>query len=296
MIKIATVSYLNARPLIDGFEREVDIELIRRVPSQLLETLDSGDARIALCPVIDFQQSAAELEIVPAGAIGCDGPALTVKLFSRRPIEALDEIAVDGESHTSVALLRIVLRELYERDPVLRALPRIADNGPPEALLLIGDKVITATPDRALYPHELDLGAAWKEISGRPFVFATWMTPIGSDLGDLPQRLDRIRNINHGRLAEIAARHAGANGWPENLAFEYLSRNLRYDLGEPELAGIEEFWRRCHEHGIIDELRPMRLYRQSRKSTVPERPWNSSVGRGNRKDVLETRSARSPQR
>jgi len=260
MIKIATVSYLNARPLVDGFEHEIDVELIRRVPSRLLETLESGDAQVALCPVIDFQKSAAELEIVPAGAIGCNGPALTVKLFSRKPIETLDEIAVDGESHTSVALLRIVLRELYERDPMLSAPPLNTDNGPPEALLLIGDKVITSTPDRALYPHELDLGTAWKAMSGTPFVFATWMTRVGNELGNLPRRLGRIRNANQGRLAEIAARHATASGWPENLAFEYLSRNLRYELGAPELAGIEEFWKRCHERGIIDELRPMRLY------------------------------------
>ena len=260
MTKLATVSYLNARPLIEGLDRETDIEVIRRVPSRLLDTLESGVASIALCPVIDFQQSSAKLEIVAAGAIGCDGPALTVKLFGTRPINELDEIAVDGESHTSVALLGIVMRELYGCAPVLRALPKISDNESPQALLLIGDKVITATPDRTAYPHELDLGAAWKELSGRPFVFAAWMTRIDSELGDLPHRLDRIRRDNHERLAEIAIRHAESNGWPEDLAISYLSHNLRYELGEPELAGIEEFWSRAHKLGIIDELRPMRLY------------------------------------
>jgi predicted solute-binding protein len=259
MMKLATVSYLNARPLIDGLERETDIAVIRRVPSRLLETLETGGASIALCPVIDFQRSAAGLEIVPAGAIGCDGPALTVKLFSTRPIAELESITVDGESHTSVALLGIVMREIYGRVPTLRP-PGRAEEETPQALLLIGDKVITATPDRTIYPHELDLGAAWKKISGKPFVFAAWMTRIGCNLGDLPRRLDRIRSANRGRLDRIAARHAAADGWPEALAFEYLSRNLRYELGEPELAGIEDFWRRCHEHGIIDELRPMRLY------------------------------------
>ena len=259
MTKLATVSYLNARPLIDGLERETDIEVIRRVPSRLLETLETGRASIALCPVIDFQQSVTSLEIVPAGAIGCDGPALTVKLFGTRPMGEIEVITVDGESHTSVALVGIVMRELYGRAPILRPLGA-TDEETPQALLLIGDKVITATPDQTVYPHELNLGAAWKELSGKPFVFATWMTKADSDLGDLPRCLDRIRIANHGRLAEIAARHAAANGWPENLAFEYLSRNLRYELGAPELAGIVDFWRRCHEFGIIDELRPMRLY------------------------------------
>lgn len=269
MANLATVSYLNARPLIDGLESETDIEVIRQVPSRLLETLETGRAGIALCPVIDFQRSAKPLEIVPAGAIGCDGPALTVKLFATRPLGEVDEIAVDGESHTSVALVGIVMRELYGRAPILRPLGVTGDAAPP-ALLLIGDKVVTAPPDREIYPHELDLGSAWREISGRPFVFAAWMTGVGVDLGDLPGRLDRVRTANHERLAEIATRHAAASGWPENLAFEYLSRNLRYELGAPELAGIEEFWRRCHEFGIIDELRPMRLYggEEVRKSGV----------------------------
>jgi chorismate dehydratase len=261
MTKLATVSYLNALPLIDGLERETDIEVIRRVPSRLLETLETGHAGIALCPVIDFQKSATPLEIVPAGAIGCNGPALTVKLFATRPMSEVDVITVDGESHTSVALVAIVMRDLYGCAPILQP-PGGTDNETPQALLLIGDKVITAAPDRTAYPHELDLGAAWKEISGKPFVFAAWMTEAGCDLGSLPRRLDRIRCANHGRLAEIAARHATANGWPETLAHEYLSRNLRYELGAPELAGIEDFWNRCHEYGIIDELRPMRMYRE----------------------------------
>lgn len=266
MTRIATVSYLNALPLIDGVEREADIEMIRRVPSRLLDTLESGAAGLALCPVIDFQQSTHELEIVPAGAIGCDGPALTVKVFSRSPIETVEEIWVDGESHTSVALLRIVMESLYDRQPLLRPLKPDAERQSPGAVLLIGDKVVSATPGRELYPYELDLGSAWRELSGKPFVFATWMTRVRSELGDLPDRLDQIRRRNHERLSEIAARHAAAVGWPEELAIRYLSRNLRYELGEPELAGIEEFWARCHDCGIIEELKPMRLYEVGRES------------------------------
>lgn len=260
MTKIATVSYLNARPLIEGIERETDIDMVRRVPSELLDTLESGNASIALCPVIDFQRSSLELEVVPAGAIGCDGPALTVKVFSSKPMGALDEIVVDGESHTSVALLSIVMRTVYQRQPVLRRLGSLNEAQPPEALLLIGDKVVTATPDRELYPYELDLGAAWREVSGKPFVFATWMTRAGTNLGGLPNRLDRIRRDNSNTLSDIASTHAEASGWPVDLATSYLSQNLRYELGRAELAGIEEFWRRCHDLGIIDELRPMRLY------------------------------------
>jgi len=261
MTNVATVSYLNARPLIEGLEDERGIEIIRRVPSRLLETLESGTADIALCPVIDFQISSSELVVVPSGAIGCDGPALTVKLFSRNPVGVVDEIAIDGDSHTSVALLRVIMSRVYGRQPSLRPLSDRNGSSGPESLLLIGDKVITDAPDGTIYPHELDLGEAWRAFSGRPFVFATWMAPSGTDLGDLPNRLDRVRRANRDQLPQIAARHADASGWPENLALNYLSRHLRFRLGPAELAGMEDFWEVCHEDGIIDELRPLRLYR-----------------------------------
>ena len=62
MINIATVSYLNALPLIAGLEREPGIVLSRLVPSELLATLETGAADLALCPVVDFQTSGEDLD------------------------------------------------------------------------------------------------------------------------------------------------------------------------------------------------------------------------------------------
>jgi chorismate dehydratase len=45
----------------------------------------------------------------------------------------------------------------------------------PEAVLLIGDKVVD--PTRAGYAYEVDLGGAWRQMTGLPFVFAVWASP-----------------------------------------------------------------------------------------------------------------------
>jgi chorismate dehydratase len=257
---VAAVSFLNARPLIDGLHLEPEISLITDVPSRLLETLTTSRAQVALCPIIDFQTAAAELCIVPVGAIGSDGATHTVRVFSRVPIEDLDRVHTDSDSHTSVALLEVVLDALHGRRPALvrSGSPASTAGILPKAVLLIGDKVVRNEPHPGLYPYQLDLGAAWKRITGLPFVFATWLARADEDLGRLPSMLRQTRQDNLLRIPEIVSAHA--DGWPVDLANRYLGTILRYDLGERELQSIEIFWARCHTLGLIEHLRPMRLY------------------------------------
>ena len=261
MVTIGCVSYLNARPLIDGLEAEPSLRVASDVPSRLLGRLLAGEAEIALCPIIDYQRAPVELCIVPVGAIGSEGQTLTVRLFAERPFSEVSRVAVDGDSRTSVALLQVLLRDLYGTVAQLEPLPA----GPPpqrlppgiDAILLIGDKVVTAAPS---LPYQLDLGEAWRSLTGLPFVFATWLSPINSDLGGLPELLRRCRDRNRHRVRELAAAHAGAAGWPVALAEHYLGSVLRYDIGQRELKAITTFWSKCHEAGLLGELRPLRLY------------------------------------
>ena len=260
---VAAVSFLNARPLIDGLDGEDGIHLISDVPSRLLDTVLEDRASGALCPVIDFQLSPTDLDNVPVGAIVCDLCTLTVRVFSRTEMEAVTCVHTDGDSHTSVALLSVVFQELYQRVPEIRNLVSAEVNGsaaPPESVLLIGDKLVRNQPYPTLYLHHLDLGEAWRAMTGLQFVFACWMARADRDLGDLPGLLGRCRDRNRGRTEEIAASHAAPSGWPEELAVEYLGKILHYDLGPRELEAIDLFWSKCHDLGLIERLRPMKLH------------------------------------
>ena len=173
--------------------------------------------------------------------------------------------------------MQVVFDELYGFRPEICPL---ADHRPgdlPErvdAVLLIGDKVVTAAPD---VPHQLDLGEAWKKLTTLPFVFAAWMALDTSDLGDLPEVLARSRAANLRRIREVARRHGPAAGWPRELAETYLGRLIRYRLGQRELKAITTFWRRCYELGLIDNLRPLSLYGSTTESTVKSRKSNVRI-------------------
>jgi chorismate dehydratase len=261
MVTIGCVSYLNAKPLVDGIESDQSVRLSADVPSRLLQHLLDGSSDIALVPIIDYQTAPQELCIVPSGAIGSDGETLTVRVFASKPFTQVRRVLVDGDSRTSVALLKLIFNDVFHSRPRVSPLEDQAhSSGLPDgtdAVLLIGDKVVNSAPD---LPHQLDLGEAWKSLTGMPFVFAAWMALTASELDGLPTLLARRRDLNRQRIPEIAAKHAGPAGWPPNLAEHYLGTLLRYELGQRELKAVSTFWQRCHELGIIDELRPLVLY------------------------------------
>lgn len=264
--RVGCVSYLNAKPLIAGLDDEPRIEVKPDVPARLLKDLESGEVDIALCPVFDFFSANEPLALVPIGAIGCEGPTLTVRLYSQVPIERITTLHADTDSHTSVALAQVLLAKLFNVRPQMvdyDARERTAEgriDESPQAMLLIGDKVVTGSPLAVQYPHQMDLGEGWHELTGLPFVFATWMTRTGCDLGDLPERLHARLEANLPQRLLIAERYATQHGWPSDLAEHYLIDVLRYQVGRPELDAIARFGRLLHEVGLIDHLRELNLY------------------------------------
>ena len=263
--RVGCVSYLNAAPLIVGLDAEPDTTVRVDVPSRLLDDLLAGEVDIALCPVIDYFTSPEPLTLVPAGGICCEGPTLSVRLYSKLPINEITTLHADTDSHTSVALVQILLRELYDVAPTMIeyharesvAQGKIAEQ--PEAVLLIGDKVVTSSPLAVTYPYQLDLGEAWHLLTDLPFVFATWMTKTGTALGDLPTQLRRRLDKNLPQVVLIAEQQAKRHGWPVELAEHYLGQVLRYRVAQRELEAIKRFGAYAYQHELIDKPCDLRV-------------------------------------
>lgn len=283
-LRIGYVRYLNTRPLVEGLDALAGVELVPAVPAQLASLLLDGSIDVALASLIDAARADGRLTLLPAGIIGCDGPTLTVRLFSRVPFERITRLHADAESHTSVVLCRVILARRFEARPAVvefdasHALPSGNDADPPgpEALLLIGDKVVTRAPDPRTYPFQLDLGEAWHDLTSLPFVYAAWM--CRSDRADDPavrvaaDLLDRQRRRNLARLAWIAARRAPEHNWPVPLAREYLSARLRYDLGERQRAGADAFLRAAADLALAPSCTLRWLTPSAPTATAPPGP------------------------
>lgn len=150
------------------------IELVQDYPAQVARLLTSGKIDMGLVPVTVLQHL-QEPDIVTDFCIGCNGPVASVCLFSEVPVEQVKEVLLDYQSRTSVSLAKILLREYWKINPVLtdtnsdfRSSIRGATAG-----VVIGDRALEQRKKSAFI---YDLGEAWRNHTGLPFVFAAWIS------------------------------------------------------------------------------------------------------------------------
>ena len=247
--KIGVVSFLNARPLICGLDQEPTIRLLFDVPSSLTERLLNGVFDAALVPVIDLWEQRSRLRIVSNSCIGCDGETLTVRVFSQVPPEDIRRIFVDSDSRTSIALAKLLWPALFHRQLDFQKLNARCELGGCESVLLIGDKVVGV--DSTQFRYQIDLGGAWKTLTGLPFVFAVWAARRDHDIGVLGAQLATARDLGVKYAGRMAVEFGPAHGWPVSLAQQYLQRYLTFSLTEKHVEGMVRFFDDAQARGLI---------------------------------------------
>ena len=261
MPRIATVDFLNARPLVRGFthgDQRGVFELLRGTPARCAEWLRSGQAEVALIPSIEYLRIPS-LSVLPGMAIASRKQARSVLLVSRVAAPDIRSVALDSSSRTSAALLRILLerrsrhRVSYrEMEPALGPMLEHCD-----AALLIGDAALKAeTSSLKVY----DLAAEWHAMTGLPFVFAFWAVRPGADLPLAAGPFLQSRREGLARLDTIAAEAAVELGLPASELGDYLRSNIHYDLGPEEIRGLWLFYRFARESSLVAAAREVVLY------------------------------------
>ena len=272
-LRVAAVSFLNARPITHGLERglgEDRIELSFELPSRCAELLERSEIDLGLIPTASYAAMSGELRLVPGIAIAGFGPVRTVLLVGDVPWPEMREIALDGASRSSAMLLRLLSRERGFA-------PRFREVAHEEVLgaargttgaLVIGDAGFVAAER---FPFVLDLGAAWRESTGLPFVYAVWAGRPGAiGVGDVAL-LQRSLADGLAARAAIARAHAESQGGDPAIYESYLTHNIRYGLGAEELSGLATFFDRARGAGLIARAVRPRLY-DNPKLVAPARP------------------------
>ena len=227
--RIGSVPYLNARPLLEGLE----FPITELVPAKLFEGFQKGMFDAAILSSIDVI-AMPDAEVVDEVAIGSKGEVHSVILAYKGELEGLREIQLDPSSHTSNALLQIILEEFHSLQPeYVQITERKSLDFP---LLLIGDPAI-AFRNRTSDPEMryLDLGEEWYRQTGLPFIFALWA--LKREFTEKKSLSSALRKAKQGGLSKLQAL-ASRTPDPE-FSLRYLRDWICYDLGEEEKRGLQ---------------------------------------------------------
>lgn len=272
-VRLGAVDYLNVRPLVHGLEVREDLEgnvpmfsLRFDPPSVCARLLHEGGIDLGMIPTIAYQHREG-YRVVPGVAIGSDGPVASVALFTKVPLRKITRVAADSSSNTSVALLRVLSAERFHISPELvPAAPDLAAmTAQADAALLIGDPALFAG-HAAMGLEKIDLGEAWTAMTGLPFIWAFWAGREGAVDAAGVARLQQARRDGEADSDAIAEAYAAAwsarTGTPADpaLAVRYLRDNIKYDLGERDVAAVERFHASARALGIVTRAEPLRFF------------------------------------
>jgi chorismate dehydratase len=244
--RVGSVKYLNAVPLTRGLEDEI----IFATPSKLAEMLEKGELDAGLVSITEVLLR-DRYDVLDSIAIASLGEVKSVLLAHRRPLEELREIYWDTASLTSVNLVRVLLAERGLR-PELKPLPDYASAGERDAVLLIGDPALDFLFGK--HEHEiLDLGEAWLELTGLPFVYAVWALRRGVENAALRRQLREARDFGLDTLDSIIRNRTE---YDYDFRQDYLGWHIHYHLGTDEKRGITKFMELLRRHGSAPVFEP----------------------------------------
>jgi chorismate dehydratase len=210
------------------------VELIPDYPSRVARLLMEDKIDVGLVPVVVLRHL-PQHQIISDYCIGCDGTVASVCVFSEVPIEEVKEVLLDYQSRTSVALAKILLREYWKINPVLTETSsdfRSSIKGT-TAAVLIGDR---ALEQQSHSKYVYDLGEAWKDHTGLPFVFAAWIS--NKQLPD--DFVAAFNEANEWGLQNIDAVVA-ENPFPFFDLKKYYTENVSYRLDAAKRKALQLF-------------------------------------------------------
>ena len=280
-LRISIVEFLNTAPLVWGFTDgplRGHYDLSFTVPSLCAEALRAGSVDIAIIPAIEYQRIPG-LVVLPDMAVAAKGEVRSVLLLAKKPVQLARRIALDTNSRSSVALVRLLCRGLWNISP------EVVDAPPDPAVMLAEADAALVIGDPALnvrikmdYLHAkqavpggdccggnaadlpvagvdtlfvYDVAQQWREMTGKPCVTAIWAARPEVVTPQVVADFLASRDYGLSQIGEIAEGAALKLDLPPNELERYLRESIDFSLDEENLAGLNLFFELCAEAGLI---------------------------------------------
>ncbi|HBH17420.1 MAG TPA: hypothetical protein DDX14_00470, partial [Cyanobacteria bacterium UBA9579] len=185
-ISLGLINFTNCIPVNYSLYEWSNERLIlsEGYPTLINQLMLEKQVHVAPISSIEYLKNQDQYKLIETACISSDGDVDSVILFSNYDFMDLEEktIGVPYTSSSSITLLKILLNEhQYDLSRIKFKTHKYetsledALNSKFDAVLYIGDPALTAN---IKYQHQFkkyDLGKLWKEHTGYPMTFGTWV-------------------------------------------------------------------------------------------------------------------------
>lgn len=285
-LRISIVEYLNTAPLVWGFTEgplagKYDISFT--LPSKCAEALRAGEVDVAIIPAIEYQRI-ENLAVLPGMAIAAKREVRSILVVSKKPIDRVRRIALDTSSRSSAALVRLLATESWRIQPEFIDAPPdpVAMLAQADAALVIGDPALRISvkldylfgkkpPEGACCqgdPDELpvpgypalfvyDIAFQWQETTGKPCVLAIWAGRKEKLTPEVLADFQTSKEFGVSHISDIAEAASVKLDMPASVLEAYLRDNIDFGLDAANLAGLDLYFQKCADAGLIPRARPI---------------------------------------
>ncbi len=267
--RLGRIRYINVLPIYYAIDRALcpnGFQVVSGTPAELNQQLRRGLLEVSAVSSYEYGRRFRDYLLLPELSISTEGDVGSVLFFSRLPFHRLTgrEVVLSAASATSAALVKVVLAELFGARPLYRT-GAVSDTFADGVcgMLAIGDEALRLRA-RGSYPYFLDLGRAWRDLTGLPFVFGVWAARRDVWERDpalvhyLHRTLVASKTQGCAALPDICRQAAALVNLSEAELLDYF-RKLQYDLDAGQQTGLEAFYRYLHRYGDLGEMPELRF-------------------------------------
>ena len=296
-LRVSVVEFLNTAPLVWGFTEGPlagKYDLTFTVPSQCAESLRQGEADIAIIPAIEYQRM-DNVVALPGMAVAARGEIRSLLVVAKKPIERAKRIALDTSSRATAALVRMLAAGYWNISPeFVDAAPNPSEMlQESDAALIIGDPALRIAvkmetlsgkapsgeqccqgdPDELPVPgfemlFVYDVAQQWYEMTGKSCVLAIWAGRRDAVTPELVADFQASKEYGVRRIHEIAEGASAKLDLPMATLERYLTENIDFNLGEESLSGLQLYFEKAAQLGLIPRNKPVEFAATSAESAT----------------------------
>lgn len=216
-------------------------ELVAGTDRENAARLDAHEVDLALLSTSEFALRTERFDLVPGIGITTRRASQLAWLDYRGELHEVERLFRSTTGDAAEILAPLLFAAAGRRPELVAISPACSEPRRGEAVLRVATDDFTVPLVDGV--RRLDLGLAWTDLTGFPFVWSVCVA--------IPGRVDRRV------YGWLHALRRGALDRPFGVATEGSSRhsanvvNVRYRLGREELAGTRHFWSQATAHGFL---------------------------------------------